>query len=67
MRAVSTDNSPETAAGGFVLPNDRVEVVLSKREKTQNVGAVGRYESQPSASDQADRSSDHTTIWLFFS
>ena len=33
MRAVSTDISPETAAGGFILPNDRVDVILSKHEK----------------------------------
>ncbi len=33
MRAVSTDISPETGAGGFILPNDRVDVVLSKHEK----------------------------------
>lgn len=33
MRAISTDISPETAAGGFILPNDRVDVILSKREK----------------------------------
>ena len=33
MRAVSTEISPETAAGGFILPNDRVDVLLSKREK----------------------------------
>jgi pilus assembly protein CpaB len=24
---------PETGAGGFILPNDRVDVILSKREK----------------------------------
>jgi len=32
-RAVSTEISPETGAGGFILPNDRVDVLLSKREK----------------------------------
>lgn len=31
MRAVSTEISPETGAGGFILPNDRVDVILSKR------------------------------------
>jgi pilus assembly protein CpaB len=36
MRAVSTEISAETGAGGFILPNDRVDVVLSKREKQQN-------------------------------
>ncbi|MGF6307245.1 pilus assembly protein CpaB [Bradyrhizobium sp. i1.8.4] len=33
MRAVSTEISPETGAGGFILPNDRVDVLLSKRDK----------------------------------
>src|SRR6476646_2578290 len=33
MRAVSTEISAETGAGGFILPNDRVDVFLSKREK----------------------------------
>jgi pilus assembly protein CpaB len=33
MRGVSTEISPETGAGGFILPNDRVDVLLSKREK----------------------------------
>src|SRR4051812_4947543 len=38
MRAVSTEISAETGAGGFILPNDRVDVLLSKREKQQNGG-----------------------------
>jgi pilus assembly protein CpaB len=33
FRAVSTEISAETGAGGFILPNDRVDVILSKREK----------------------------------
>src|SRR6202011_3200439 len=33
MRAVSTEISPETGAGGFILPNDHVDVILSRREK----------------------------------
>ena len=32
-RAISTEISPETGAGGFILPNDRVDVILSKRER----------------------------------
>jgi pilus assembly protein CpaB len=36
MRAVSTEISAETGVGGFILPNDRVDVILSKREKQQN-------------------------------
>jgi len=34
MRAVSTEISPETGAGGFILPNDRVDVLLTKRDKS---------------------------------
>ena len=34
LRAVSTEISPETGAGGFILPNDRVDVILTRREKT---------------------------------
>jgi len=33
MRAISTDISPETGAGGFILPNDRVDVILSRRDR----------------------------------
>ncbi len=33
MRAISTEISPETGAGGFILPNDRVDVILSRREQ----------------------------------
>jgi pilus assembly protein CpaB len=33
MRAVSTDISPETGAGGFILPNDHVDVILTRRDK----------------------------------
>ncbi len=36
MRAVSTEISPETGAGGFILPNDRVDVLLTTREKNPN-------------------------------
>jgi pilus assembly protein CpaB len=33
MRAVSTEISPETGAGGFILPNDYVDVILSRRDR----------------------------------
>jgi pilus assembly protein CpaB len=39
MRAISTEISPETGAGGFILPNDRVDVILSKREKNPDSGS----------------------------
>jgi pilus assembly protein CpaB len=34
MRAISTPISPETGAGGFILPNDRVDVLLIRAQKT---------------------------------
>jgi pilus assembly protein CpaB len=33
MRALSTDISPETGAGGFILPNDHVDVILTRRDR----------------------------------
>ncbi|MDJ0512242.1 MAG: Flp pilus assembly protein CpaB [Methyloceanibacter sp.] len=42
MRAVSTPIQEETAAGGFILPNDRVDVILSHEQ------AVGRKEQMVS-------------------
>lgn len=33
MRAISTEISPETGAGGFILPNDHVDVILSRRDR----------------------------------
>jgi pilus assembly protein CpaB len=33
MRAISVEISPETGAGGFILPNDHVDVLLSRRDK----------------------------------
>lgn len=41
MRAVSTEISAETGAGGFILPNDRVDVLLTRREQgQQNAEAI---------------------------
>jgi len=42
MRAVSTPIREETAAGGFILPNDRVDVILSYKMR------VGRKEEPAS-------------------
>jgi pilus assembly protein CpaB len=33
MRAVSTEITPETSAAGFILPNDHVDVILSRRDR----------------------------------
>ena len=37
-RAISTEISPETGAGGFILPNDRVDVILTRREAEKRAG-----------------------------
>jgi len=41
MRAISIEISPETGAGGFILPNDRVDVLLTRKISGRN----GRDES----------------------
>lgn len=38
MRAVSTQISPETGAGGFILPNDHVDVILTRRTRDGDKG-----------------------------
>lgn len=38
MRAISVKISPETGAGGFILPNDRVDVILTRRDRDSNSG-----------------------------
>ena len=40
MRAVSTEISPETGAGGFILPNDRVDIVLTRRLKNPDANST---------------------------
>jgi pilus assembly protein CpaB len=42
MRAVAVPISPETGAGGFILPNDRVDVIVSFEEETQTRRGSGR-------------------------
>jgi pilus assembly protein CpaB len=39
MRAISVEISPETGAGGFILPNDHVDVILSRRDKVAEKAA----------------------------
>lgn len=36
MRAISTQIAPESAVGGFILPNDRVDVILTRRDRGGN-------------------------------
>ncbi|WP_027543765.1 Flp pilus assembly protein CpaB [Bradyrhizobium sp. WSM2254] len=40
MRAVSTEISAETGAGGFILPNDRVDIVLTRRLKSPDASST---------------------------
>jgi pilus assembly protein CpaB len=47
MRAIALDVSPETGAGGFILPNDHVDVVLTHRDRvTEKMGGVEKYISE---------------------
>ena len=40
MRAISTQISAETGAGGFILPNDRVDVILTLRNQRDKAGGA---------------------------
>lgn len=51
MRAVSTEISPETGAGGFILPNDRVDVILSRRMKNPDGAGTDIFNSTVILSD----------------
>ena len=47
MRAISLDVSPETEAGGFILPNDHVDVLLTRRDKlAEKTTGVEKYVSE---------------------
>jgi pilus assembly protein CpaB len=47
MRAISLDLSPESGAGGFILPNDHVDVVLTRRDKaTEKITGVEKFMSE---------------------
>jgi pilus assembly protein CpaB len=47
MRAVSTEISPETGAGGFILPNDRVDVILTRRDReTEKATGIEAHTSE---------------------
>jgi pilus assembly protein CpaB len=46
MRAVAVDISPETGAGGFILPDDRVDVLLTRHDKaTEKATGVEKFTS----------------------
>jgi pilus assembly protein CpaB len=68
LRAISTEISPETGAGGFILPNDRVDVILSKRERNPDKGGPDIVNSEiiltnirVLAIDQAPKEKDGTS------
>ncbi len=47
MRAISMDVSADTSAGGFILPNDHVDVVLTRRDRaTEKVTGVESFISE---------------------
>ena len=47
MRAIAIDVSPESGAGGFILPNDHVDVVLTRRDKAaEKIGGVEKWVSE---------------------
>ena len=46
MRAISTEISAETGAGGFILPNDRVDVILTSRTESQTKEGGGNFVSE---------------------
>jgi len=45
MRAVSMDVSPESGAGGFILPNDRVDIILTRRERRESAASASQSSS----------------------
>ena len=61
MRAISLVVAPQTSAGGFILPNDRVDVIL-----TRDVGANGtggkNYQSQTVLRDVRVLAIDQTVV-----
>ena len=68
FRAVSTEISPETGAGGFILPNDRVDVILSRRDRNPDKGGADIINSEiiltnirVLAIDQAPKEKDGTS------
>ena len=66
MRAVSTPISPETGAGGFILPNDRVDVILSQRDKGTDLvrSRVVLNNVRVLAIDQAPKEKDGTSALI---
>jgi len=70
MRAISLDVAPDTGAGGFILPNDHVDVLLTRRDKAaEKVTGIEKYTSETIlknvrvlAVDQAVEEKDGTKV-----
>jgi pilus assembly protein CpaB len=47
MRAIALDITPDNDAGGFILPNDHVDVILTRRDKwAEKIAGVEKYASE---------------------
>jgi pilus assembly protein CpaB len=47
MRAIALDITPDNDAGGFILPNDHVDVILTRRDKwAEKSAGVEKYTSE---------------------
>jgi pilus assembly protein CpaB len=46
MRAVATQISADTSAGGFILPNDYVDVIMTRRSSNAAAGAGDGYSTE---------------------
>jgi pilus assembly protein CpaB len=47
MRAVATDISAESSAGGFILPDDHVDIILTRRDKAaEKVTGIEKFTSE---------------------
>lgn len=46
MRAIATQIAADTAAGGFILPNDYVDVIMTRRAEGQGPGAGAGFTTE---------------------
>jgi pilus assembly protein CpaB len=58
MRAVSTEISPESGAGGFILPNDYVDVILTQQSDNRYVSETVLRNIRVLAIDQTIQEKD---------
>ena len=60
MRAVSTEISPETGAGGFILPNDRVDVIPFEAREESGPPRLSRHRQLGNHPGKRSRSRDRS-------